>query len=107
VVQPESSPIPISPETERQIASTFPPSDYDAVRDILLGYGIERWHREVERVRYDTLFLAEGDLAKARRLIDIAKSDYRDLLSAEYHRVQNKSVPHEWAMVHAVNRAGS
>jgi hypothetical protein len=58
---------------------------------------------KVERLRFDVIHLSNGSLAKAQKLIDLAKRDYRDVLSAEYQWINGNLVPHDWAKVHSVN----
>lgn len=48
-------------------------------------YGIEAWHRERERVQLAILKQCDGDLGRLRKLVELASSDYRDVLvGAEY-----------------------
>jgi hypothetical protein len=101
---PPLPPTPLSPQTERLITQTFPKSEHEAIRSILLEYGTEAWHREIERLRFDVLHLAHGDQAKGRTLIDRTKGDHRDVLSAEYQWIDGKSVPRDWATIHPANQ---
>ncbi|WP_263417388.1 hypothetical protein [Terriglobus albidus] len=56
-----------------------------SARSMLLEYQTEAWHGEVERVRIGVLQICQGNLERMRRLVDVAKRDYRDLLMlAEY-----------------------
>ena len=49
----------------------------------MLGeYGMERYHREVPRVRLAVLKLAGGDTAQLRAHLDVALADYRDVIAA-------------------------
>lgn len=96
--------IPLSIETERQIVTLYRIEDQDAVRTMLLEYGVKDWQKGVERIRYDILFLAAGDPAKVRSLVDVALQDPRDVMAAEYFREDGISKPRVWAMVHEVNR---
>jgi len=57
----------------------------DEVHKMLGEYGPEDWHPEVDRVRMAILKLAAGNLAELRMHLEIAKRDFRDVLSeAEY-----------------------
>ena len=96
--------VPLSEETELQLAASFAPEALPELRSMLLSYGIERWEKESERVRFDILYLAAGDSGRVRKLVTLAKRDYRDILSGEYHRVDGRSTPHEWARRHPVNQ---
>lgn len=57
-------------------------ADGDAAVEVIARYGAEPHHREPERVRTVALILADGDLDRLRRLIDLANVDYRDVLAA-------------------------
>jgi hypothetical protein len=96
--------LPISPAIEEQLAALHRPEDREAVRAMLLEYGELSFQREVERVRFDILHLAAGDLARVRSLINVAKRDPRDVMSSEYFWEDGISKPREWALVHEVNR---
>jgi hypothetical protein len=97
-------PIPLSAKTEVQMGALYRVEHHDAVRAMLLEYGVGASQGVVERVRYDILHLAEGDPAKVRSLVDMAKQDSRDVMAAEYFREDGIAKPHKWAMVHQVNR---
>jgi hypothetical protein len=94
---------PLSAETESQVRQHFAPQDHAEVRTLLLQYGTSPWQRETERVRFDILHLAAGRLEAVQSLVNLALRDYRDVLSAEYPRVDGRSVPRPWAMRHSVN----
>jgi hypothetical protein len=96
--------LPISAEIEEQLVALHRPEDYEAVRAMLLEYGGLSFQREVERVRFDILYVAAGDLAKVRSLVNVAKRDSRDVMSNEYFREGGISKPREWALVHEVNQ---
>ena len=97
-------PVPLSTETEQQIASLHRMEDYDAVRAMLLEVGTKTGQSVVERVRFDILHLAAGDPACVRSLVDVAMQDPRDVMSLEYFHEDGISKPRDWAMVHEVNR---
>lgn len=72
-------------DVERVVRRDFPADDYDAVMTILDMYGTEAWQRECARVQLAALKLANSSLERLRSCIEIAKTDYRDVLSpAEY-----------------------
>ena len=72
-------------DVERIVQRDFPAARVAEVLALLGEYGTEDWHREPHRVRLAVLKLAAGDIAEARREIETAKRDYRDVLvCAEY-----------------------
>ena len=74
----------------------FPNEDQEKVMDILDLYGKESHVRELERVQIAILKLSDGDLENLRAYVEIAKSDFRDVLaSAEYPEEMSKQV---WKM---------
>src|ERR1700744_1752103 len=95
---------PLSTQTERQLEEGYRAEDVPTLRVLLLEYGTAKWHREVERVRFDVLHLAGGDPDRVRRLVELAKKDARDVMSGEYYRRDGRSIPHEWALRHDVNQ---
>ncbi|MGO4210702.1 hypothetical protein AB4Y89_06300 [Terriglobus sp. 2YAB30_2] len=78
--------VPLSEEVENRIQATFSGEvARESARSMLLEYQTEAWHGEVERVRIGILRICQGHLERMRRLVDVAKRDYRDLLMlAEY-----------------------
>ena len=78
--------VPLSEEVENRIQATFSGEGArESARSMLLEYPTEPWHGEVKRVRIGILRICQGNLERMRRLVDIAKKDYRDLLMlAEY-----------------------
>jgi len=77
---------PLSEEVEHRIQAMFSGEvARESARSMLLNYPTEAWHGEVERVRIGILRICQGNLERMRRLVDVAKRDYRDLLMlAEY-----------------------
>jgi hypothetical protein len=70
---------------ERRIRRDFPePGAAHAILTALdrlpaeAGYGED--HLRSERVRAAVVLLADGDVARFRRAVDLAKADWRDLL---------------------------
>lgn len=60
-------------------------ADSDSAKAILMTYGEEPWHPEVDRVRRAILKLSKGDLRELQVCTDMARRDYRDVLMyAEY-----------------------
>jgi hypothetical protein len=95
---------PLSEEIQEIVRSQYAPETQANVRAALLEYGVARWQFGVERLRFDVLYLARGDYARVRRLIDLAKSDPRDVMSQEYFWRAGRKYPHPWARRHEVNR---
>ena len=78
----------------RVVRRDFPAEQFEAVMSILNEYGTEDWQRGAERVRLAALKLAAGDLQALRHQIDVAKTDYRDVLAyAEYPEYMQKVSP--------------
>jgi len=72
-------------DVERVVRRDFPADRVPEVLAMLGEYGTEGWHRESDRVRLAVLKLAAGSLEMLRQEIEVAKSDYRDVLvGAEY-----------------------
>ena len=65
----------------RIVRRDFPTDEVDAVLEILNEYGCESWHRERFRVYLAILKLSHGDTDAVRQQLNIAKSDYRDVLA--------------------------
>ena len=74
----------------------FPNEDLGKIMDILDLYGKELYARERERVQIAILKLSGGDLENLREYVEMAKSDFRDVLaSAEYPEEMSKDT---WKM---------
>ena len=72
-------------DVERIVRRDFPGTEFDAVMAVLKQYGTEKWQRERARVQLAALKLADRDLDKLQRFIEVASRDYRDVLvAAEY-----------------------
>ena len=68
-----------------RIEQEFPEEQRAEVIALVDRYGQEDYERERERVQLAILTLAEGDLNKVRKYVEVAKTDYRDVLYwAEY-----------------------
>jgi len=92
--------------TERQPVPTVTDADVDRIvrRDfsydehqraiaLLARYGSDDWHREAVRVRLAVLKLADGDMTRLEREVEVACRDYRDVLApAEYPEYCAKSI---------------
>lgn len=62
------------------VSAAFPRADAIAILALLDEYGVEDHERERDRVQLAILNLSEGDEAKLRYFVGIAKRDYRDVL---------------------------
>jgi hypothetical protein len=72
----------------RVVERQFPPDVIDRVLLLLEAYGLEKWHRERDRVHLACLKLASGDLKALGHQISVARMDYRDVVgAAEYPEV--------------------
>jgi len=96
--------VPLSKEIEGLIRAQYASDTQATVCAALLQYGMARREQGVDRVRFDVLHLADGDCARVRKLIDLAKSDFRDVMSQEYFWRAGHKYPHAWARRHEVNR---
>ena len=74
----------MTPEREAVIAAVraaFPSGDLTVIVELLDHYGTEPYERERERVQLSIVSLSQGSEDKLLQLIQIAKTDYRDILS--------------------------
>jgi hypothetical protein len=82
---PQLTPTVNRADVKRIIRRDFQSDEFKAVVTILDEYGIEKWQRERDRVQLAVLKLAKGSMTSLRHWIDVAKYDYRDVLTdAEY-----------------------
>jgi len=80
---------PLTPETEKRVVLLFPPDQQEIVRNILLqecGNNLPFLQEldavAMERFRFAALKLSHGRLAELQQAVDLAKTDWRDLLVA-------------------------
>lgn len=64
-----------------KVRSTFPHLNPAQILVILDEYGSESYERERERVHLAVLFASKRDLRTLRELVDLARTDYRDVLN--------------------------
>ena len=62
------------------VQKTFPETSYSRVLELLDTYGVESYERERERVQRAILKLSDGNEARLREFVAVAKRDYRDVL---------------------------
>lgn len=76
-----------------KVKQLFPGQSPADVMEILDLYGEESYERERERVQLAILKLSEGSQEKLLQFLDVAKTDYRDVLAwAEYPNAMRLSV---------------
>ena len=63
----------------------FDPTDYEAVCDLLHKYR----GREKERIHFDILQLSDGSIERLVKLINMANTDYRDVIVAAEYAFKN------------------
>jgi hypothetical protein len=81
--------IPLSPETQRRLDMLFAEPDRQTVTHLLVtqcGDNLPLWHDKdpsgLERIRFAALKLSNGSLAELSRAVQIAQTDWRDVLVA-------------------------
>ena len=89
---------PLSHRTEELLKSLVPNAWRHTVRAVLLEYGTDPSHVEVERIRLDILTLSSGEGDKLRRFMDFAKDDYRDVAVMEYENRNGVYSRRKWAV---------
>jgi len=66
----------------RKISQYWPDLE---INELLEQYGAKSYHKEIKRVHLAIIKLSEGDLGRLKHFVDVARSDYRDVLAfAEY-----------------------
>jgi hypothetical protein len=77
----------LSPDTEARVEALFPPESRAEVADLLIhqcGNNLPLLEKldefELERFQFAALKLSGGSVDKLRKAIQLAKSDWRDLL---------------------------
>lgn len=70
---------------KQKISQLWPEHESHEILKILDQYGAESYHKEIKRVHLAIIKLSEGDLGRLKHFVDVARSDYRDVLAfAEY-----------------------
>jgi len=79
----------LSPETRWRLEAVFAPADRDMAERLLveecgnnLSLLTELDTNQLERFRFAALKLSDGSLHRLRQAIEVAKTDWRDLLMA-------------------------
>jgi hypothetical protein len=76
-------PAPLSGHTLARVERLFTRADRDKAKELLLSWSDQRFcdkPSEAERVRIAALKVSAGDLQKLAEAMEMANSDYRDLL---------------------------
>ncbi len=77
-------------EVLKALKLMFPNEDQEDILKILDLYGLESQEKEKDRVQLAIIKLSNGDTARLRHFVEIAKNDYRDVLyEAEYNTKGN------------------
>lgn len=83
------APVPLSPGTQRRLDALFAEPERQTVSHLLVtqcGDNLPLWHdkdpRGLERIRFAALKLSNGSLAELARAVEIAQTDWRDVLVA-------------------------
>jgi hypothetical protein len=88
---------PLGSATEERVALLFPPNQQEKVRAILLeqcGNNLPFLHKvdavAMERLRFAARKLSHGQLERVRKAVDLAKTDWSDLLvAASFHALNS------------------
>ena len=80
----------------KAISNVFPNESKDCILDLLNSYGIENYEYEHERVHLSILKLSRGDTNKLLQYIQLAKEDYRDVLSLAEYDNERKEIPNPY-----------
>ncbi len=82
----------ISNRILERIREIFPESERNAAKELLLRYQSASAELN-ERIYLDILRICEGKIDKLKQLVELAQTDYRDLIvAAEYDCVDGKYV---------------
>lgn len=81
--------VPLSPETERRLRALFTGPERDRAAQLLvtqcgdnLPFGEGSDAHGLERIRFATLKLSNGSFAELERAVELAQTDWRDVLMA-------------------------
>lgn len=85
----------LPPDIEARIVADFPASEHAAITNGLIG--LSDATPEPTRVARCVLFVANGDLDEFERMVELARTDYRDaIVAAEYDRDLNRLRDFGW-----------
>jgi hypothetical protein len=70
----------LSPEVIAVVEAQFSPAEQPLALELLQRYGNAPHEREHDRVCLALLELSQGDVRKLREALEVAKTDYRDVL---------------------------
>ena len=86
----------LSPEVIAAIRTQFSSAEQPLVLELLQRYGDAPHEREQDRVCLALLELSQGDVGKLREALDVAKTDYRDVLVWAGERTNPVSPARRW-----------
>jgi len=78
----------LSPDVMVTVERQFAPEHQGTVTQLLATYGQLSSERDVEPVHKAILQVANGNVARGRSLVDLARRDYRDVLAWASRRVR-------------------
>ena len=74
----------------KAIKHLFPDENPEDILDLISEYGSEERDKEPHRVRLAILKISQGDMDQLLEAVDLAKTDYRDVLvGAEYENTHD------------------
>jgi hypothetical protein len=77
----------------RKIKQMWPDADPQEIMDLLDEYGTEDFETGVERVQLAVLKLCKGDRDRLPDLVEMAKTDWRDVLAHAEYPEESKTDP--------------
>lgn len=78
----------LTSRVEVKLKTLFTGPQLEEARFLMLRFGAEDWHKEIERVQIAILWLCKDDPGELEHYVDVACKDYRDVLYwAEYPHV--------------------
>jgi hypothetical protein len=77
----------------RKIKQMWPDADPQEIMDLLDEYGTEDFETGVERVQLAVLKLCKGDRDRLPDLVEMAKTDWRDVLAYAEYPEESKTDP--------------
>jgi hypothetical protein len=82
---------PTRADVEAAVRAAFARSDTATIMSVIDLYGTQPYERERERVQLAVIGLSRGSEEKLLELVQVAKTDYRDVLSWADHGALSES----------------
>jgi hypothetical protein len=83
----------ISDRVVKKVHEMFAPSEYEEVYALLRKYRMGEHKDGTERIHLDILQLSSGSMEKVVQMVNLANTDYRDvIMAAEYEIKDGKYV---------------